>query len=185
MRFIETPVAGVCIVELDPIEDARGSFARAFATDQMREAGLFDTVVHVNISTNETPGTLRGMHWQDEPCPDPKIVRCTRGAIFDVAVDLRPDSPTYLSWTGQRLDAETRKSLHVPAGCAHGFITLEPGSDVLYLMGAPFEPDLARGIRWDDPAVGVDWPLPPAVISQRDASYPDLPVLPDLPHPSP
>ena len=117
---------------------------------------------------------MRGLHFQAEPLPDPKIVRCVAGAIFDVAVDVRPGSATRGQWVGARLDAATGRAMHIPAGCAHGFLTLEPDTDVLYLMGADYEPDLARGYRWSDAGFGIEWPHTPAVVSDRDNSFADF-----------
>lgn len=162
------------VIELDPKGDERGSFARAFEKDAFAEAGVPFEVVHVNLSRNPHRHTLRGMHFQDEPHHDPKIVRCTAGAIHDVIVDLRPGSPTFRQWLARELTAENGTALHIPGGCAHGFLSLTPGADVLYLMGEDYHPELARGVRYDDPAFGIDWPAAPAMISDRDAGYPDF-----------
>jgi dTDP-4-dehydrorhamnose 3,5-epimerase len=173
VRIDHTHIDGVVVLESEPIADERGSFARIFDDQLLADAGLPFTAVHVNLSHNRRRGTLRGMHYQAQPRPDPKIVLCTRGRLFDVAVDLRPDSPTHQEWFGLELAAGSGRALHVPAGCAHGFVTLEDDTDVLYLMGDYYEPDLARGVRWDDPAFGIEWPVEPVVISDRDATYPD------------
>lgn len=162
-------------LELEPIGDERGSFARAFDIDAFTDEQLPFEVVHVNLSRNPHEATLRGMHYQAHPYPDAKIIRCVAGAIFDVALDIRPDSPTYLQWFGIELSAERGQALHVPQGCAHGFFSLQPDCDVLYLMGERYYGDLARGVRWNDPAFGITWPAEPKVISERDASYPDHP----------
>lgn len=174
MKFVETPIAGVVVVELETHRDERGFFARSYSPDEFAARGLLSQPVDVNISLNLEAGTLRGMHYQAEPMPDPKLVRCTSGEMFDVAIDLRPDSPTLGTWFGVTLTALNRKALHVPAGCAHGFITLADNTEVLYLMGERYVADLARGVRWDDPAFGITWPLQPSVISDRDAKYPDF-----------
>ena len=153
----------------------RGDFARSYCADEFREAGLGDFVpVQMNISRNIARGTLRGMHYQADPAPDPKVVRCARGEIFDVIVDLRPGSETFCRWTGYELTGRNQTALFVPAGCAHGFVTLADDSEVTYLMGAPYDPALARGVRWDDPAFGIDWPVPPVNMADRDATYPDF-----------
>ena len=175
MKFTPTDIAGLIVIETDPIADERGDFARSFCTVEFREAGLGAFApVQMNISRNARMGTLRGMHYQDEPTPDPKVVRCTRGRVYDVAVDLRADSATFCEWFGLELTADRQNALYVPPGCAHGFITLEDDSEVFYVMGAPYVPELARGVRWDDPAFGVHWPIPPVTIAARDAEYPDF-----------
>lgn len=174
MILEETGIAGVVTIDLEPAVDHRGFFARAFDGEKFAASGLMTDIVHVNLSRNSEALTLRGMHFQDHPVPDPKIVRCVAGAIFDVAVDVRSDSPTRGQWFGTRLDAATGRALHVPSGCAHGFLSLEPDTDVLYLMGADYQPDLARGYRWDDPAFGIDWPSTPLTISDRDRTFPDF-----------
>ncbi len=173
MRFTRTRLEGVVIVDVEPHSDARGSFTRTFDRDRFAAEGLFNDVVDVNLSHNPVALTLRGLHFQDQPHPDPKLVRCSRGLIFDVALDLRPTSGTYLEWTGHMLDAKSGSSLHIPAGCAHGFLTLEADTEVHYLMGAGYVPELARGVRWNDPAFGIEWPADPAIISERDAACPD------------
>jgi dTDP-4-dehydrorhamnose 3,5-epimerase len=172
--FRDTDIDGVRIVELEPVADARGSFARSFCTEEFTAAGIAMNVVQTNISRNTSRGTLRGLHFQAEPAPEPKLVRCTAGRIFDVAVDLRRTSPSFCRWTGHELDAETQNGLYIPAGCAHGFLTLSDNADVTYLMGAAYAAELARGVRWDDPAFNIDWPFEPAMLSERDAAYPDF-----------
>jgi dTDP-4-dehydrorhamnose 3,5-epimerase len=174
VRFTPTGLDGAWLVDLDPIEDERGFFARAFGVEEFGAVGA-ETVVHaVNISFNRAVGTLRGMHFQAEPHGEAKLVRCTAGAIFDVIVDLRPGSPTRARWYGARLDASNRSALYIPRGVAHGFQTLEPDSEVLYLMSSPYVPEAARGVRWNDPAFGIDWPeVPQRVINDRDRTYPD------------
>ena len=175
MKFTPTDIAGLLVIEIEPIADERGNFARSFCKVEFLEAGLGAFApVQMNISRNVKMGTLRGMHYQDEPTPDPKVVRCTRGRVYDVAVDLRPDSTTFCEWFGLELTADRQNALYVPPGCAHGFITLEDDSEVFYVMGAPYVPELARGVRWDDPAFGVHWPIPPVTIAARDAEYPDF-----------
>ena len=172
MRFVETGIEGVVVVELEPHVDERGFFARSHSVEEFAGQGLLSNPVECSISFNEHAATLRGLHYQDQPRPDPKLVRCTRGSMFDVAVDLRPGSTTYCEWFGLTLSAESRKSLHVPAGCAHGFITLEEHTEVFYMIGERYDPGLARGVRWDDPAFAIDWPVGPARISARDLAFP-------------
>ncbi len=173
MKLSPTSIAGVVRIDLEPKTDDRGWFARGFCQQTLADAGHHFTVHQTNLSFNAKAGTLRGMHYQAEPLPDPKIVRCERGAIFDVAIDLRPASATYMKWTGEELTAATGAALLIPAGCAHGFISLTDDSQVLYLMGAPYDADLARGVRWNDPAFGIDWPIEATTINPRDAAYPD------------
>jgi dTDP-4-dehydrorhamnose 3,5-epimerase len=176
MRFMQTPLPGVWILELEEIEDERGWFARTFDEQEFRARGLNPDVVQCNASFNARRGTLRGMHYQAEPHGESKLVRCVRGAIFDVAVDLRPDSPTYRAWHGLELSAENRSAFYIPAGLAHGFQTLTDDSEVLYQMGNAYVPEAARGVRWDDPAFAIQWPALDGerVISDKDASYPSF-----------
>jgi dTDP-4-dehydrorhamnose 3,5-epimerase len=176
VRLGEAPLAGVWVIEPERQADARGFFARTFDRAQWVARGLDPTVVQCNTSFNARAGTLRGLHFQAAPHGEPKLVRCTRGAIFDVAVDLRPDSPTHRGWFGVELTAEEGRALYVPVGCAHGFQTLVDDSEVLYMMGHEYVPEAARGVRWDDPAFGIEWPAPPPggrTISPRDAAYAD------------
>jgi dTDP-4-dehydrorhamnose 3,5-epimerase len=173
MKFTATDLAGVMIVDIEPLEDERGFFARSFCAEEFAAQGLTAGFVQTNIAFNQTRGTLRGLHYQAAPKPEPKLVRCTRGAIFDVAVDLRPGSPTHGRWTGHELSADNRRALYVPEGCAHGLLTLEDDSEVCYLMGAAYDGALSRGVRWNDPAFAIDWPAAPLVISPRDAGFPD------------
>jgi len=176
-QFLQTPLAGVWVIELDKLSDERGWFARTFDAEEFRERGLNPRVVQTNASYNGAAGTLRGMHYQADPHGESKLVRCVRGAIFDVAVDLRPDSPTRGRWHGVQLSAENRSAFYIPAGIAHGFQSLVDDSEVHYLMGDPYVPESARGVRWDDPAFAIDWPEAPAggrIIAERDACYPDF-----------
>jgi dTDP-4-dehydrorhamnose 3,5-epimerase len=176
MRFLQTPLAGVWVIELDRLGDERGWFARSFDAEEFRARGMNPAVVQCNTSFNTRRGTLRGMHYQADPHGESKLVRCVRGAIFDVAVDLRPDSPTHRDWHGVELSAENRLAFYVPAGLAHGFQTLTDDSEVLYQMGDPYVHEAARGVRWDDPMFGIDWPEPDGerTVSERDAGYPDF-----------
>ena len=173
MRFAATAIEGVTLVDLDPIGDERGSFARLHCPEEFAAAGHSFVPAQTSLSRNTAAHTLRGMHYEAPPRAEGKLVRVTRGAIFDVAVDLRPGSPTYLKWTGAELSADNGRALLIGAGMAHGFITLEPDTDVLYQIDKMFEAGHGRGVRWNDPAFGIVWPVPPAVISERDATYPD------------
>jgi dTDP-4-dehydrorhamnose 3,5-epimerase len=176
MKLVKTPLAGAWVIELERIEDERGWFARTFDADELASHGIDPTVVQCNASFNLRRDTLRGMHYQAEPHGEPKLVRCVRGAVFDVAVDLRRDSPTCCRWHGVELSAENGRSFYIPSGMAHGFQTLVDDTEVLYQMGHRYVPDAARGVRFDDPAFGIRWPEPEGerVVSERDASYPDF-----------
>ena len=171
------PVSGAYLIEPEPIADERGLFARTFCAEEFARRGLDARVSQCNTSANRRAGTLRGMHYQAAPHGEAKLVRCTRGAIFDVAVDLRPSSSTYLRWAAAELTADNRQAFFIPAGCAHGFQTLADDSEVLYQMSTPYVPGAGRGVRWNDPAFGITWPEPPPLgrtISERDRVYPDL-----------
>jgi dTDP-4-dehydrorhamnose 3,5-epimerase len=175
--FRETPVIGAVVVEPTRIEDERGFFARTFSAEEFATRGLDARVDQCSTSFNPRAGTLRGLHYQADPHGEAKLVRCTRGAIYDAAVDLRPGSPTYLRWFGLELSADDRRALFVPEGCAHGFQTLVDATEVLYQISTPYVPEAGRGVRWDDPAFGIEWPPAPAggrTMSQRDAEYPDF-----------
>lgn len=168
MIFRETTLAGVTVVEVEARPDERGCFARTFCGTEFKEAGLASQVSQVSVSFNKAKGTLRGMHLQRAPHEECKLVRCTRGRVFDVVVDLRPASPTHHDWFGLELDSESRRALFIPAGVAHGFLTLEDNSELLYMMDVPYAPDCADGVRWDDPAFGIEWPFEPLVMSDAD-----------------
>lgn len=174
MIFTPTSIDGVTVIGLVRYEDERGSFARTFCTEEFSAHGLELSVVQCSISFNPVAGTLRGLHFQAGGGPEAKLVRCSRGGIFDVAVDLRPSSRTYCRWTGTELNAEAGNALFVPAGCAHGFLTTEPSTEVTYSIGTLYAPELSRGVRWNDPVFGVEWPYQPTLISDRDATYPDF-----------
>ncbi len=173
MRFTETTLPGVLLVDLDKREDERGFFARLWCRDELERHGLNPNLVQCSVSFNHWQGTIRGMHWQAEPHAEAKLVRCLSGAIYDVALDLRPASPCFGNWFAAELTAENRRMLYIPEGCAHGFQTLTNDSEVLYLISTPFHAELSRGVRWDDPAFGIDWPLAPTRISERDRHYPN------------
>ena len=176
MIFHETKLAGVFDVRLDPRRDERGFFARSWCEQEFESHGLNPKLVQCNISFNVRQGTLRGMHYQDEPHQEAKLVRCTQGAIYDVAVDLRPQSATFKQWFAAVLSAENRHMLYIPEGCAHGFLTLCDKSEVFYQMSEFYHPDSARGVRFDDPAFQVVWPEAIEVISERDRTYPNFVV---------
>jgi dTDP-4-dehydrorhamnose 3,5-epimerase len=168
---------GVAVIELESWHDERGFFARTFDAELFAAHGLDSRVVQCSTSFNACAGTLRGLHYQAAPHGEGKLVRCTRGRVFDVVVDLRPDSPTYCRWLGLELDAAGERSLFIPAGCAHGFQTLKDGSEVHYQMTGAYVPDAARGVRWDDPAFAIGWPDLPAggerILSARDRAFSD------------
>lgn len=173
MRFEPTPLAGAVVVELERRTDDRGFFARAFCRDEFVAAGLPAEFVQQSVSFNARRGTLRGMHFQAAPREEPKLVRCTQGAILDVIVDLRRDSPTHRRWFAIELSADNHRALYIPPGLAHGFQTLADASEILYQMAERYVPDLARGVRWNDPAFGIAWPIADPFMSERDATYPD------------
>jgi dTDP-4-dehydrorhamnose 3,5-epimerase len=173
MRFTATTLPGLVIVDIAEMRDDRGYFARTFCAEEFAAAGLPTVFPQCNVSLNTARGTLRGMHWQADPFPEGKLVRCVRGAIWDVAVDLRPESTTYCRWFGVELSAETGRALFIPPGFAHGFQTLADASEVFYQMSESYRPELARGVRWNDPAFGIAWPVADPILSPRDASYPN------------
>lgn len=174
MRLVHTPIPGLVEIHSDASRDDRGSFRRLFDAEAFAENGLLSSPVHVNVSDNAKAGTLRGMHYQAEPLADRKVVTCLRGSVFDVVVDLRQASPTFLQWHGVTLSEHNGVGLDVPEHCAHGFITLEDSTTVHYLMSVPYMPDLSEGVRWNDPSIGIDWPIRPTVISKGDADLPNL-----------
>lgn len=177
MIFTETPIEGLLIVEPEAIPDERGFFARTYSHQEFLARGLDPRVAECSISVNARAGTLRGLHYQQHPYEEVKLVRCTRGAIYDVALDLRRDSPTYLSWQAVELSEANGLALYIPGGCAHGFQTLRDESEVFYQISVPYQPSAARGVRWDDPAPAIAWPTPPQgarTMSDRDRSFPDL-----------
>lgn len=173
MRFVDTDIAGAVTIEFETKNDERGFFARVWEEEEFTKRGLFGRIVHANISGNPRAGTLRGMHYQISPHEEAKIVRCSRGAIYDVAIDLRKDSPSYRKWISVELTAENHRMFYIPEGCAHGFQTLADESEVSYFMSKAYDPASARGIRYDDPAFNISWPMPISVISEKDRSYPD------------
>lgn len=172
MKFHPTPVEGAFLIELERRGDDRGFFARLFCDGEFAAHGLHSPLPQLNDSFNARRGTLRGMHYQLPPASEAKTVRCIRGALFDVAADLRPDSPTYGKWFGAELNAENRLMLHIPRGCAHGFITLADDTEALYLASAAYAPEQERGMRFDDPFFAINWPLAPVEMSDKDRSWP-------------
>jgi dTDP-4-dehydrorhamnose 3,5-epimerase len=172
LKFIETPLAGLYVVEIEPHNDDRGFFARGFCVREFQAHHLEQAVVQCNISFNEKAGTLRGLHFQAAPYQEAKLVCCTQGAIYDVAIDIRPDSSTYLRWYATELTSKNRRMLYIPKGFAHGFQTLVDGSEVFYLMFELYHPECARGLRWDDPKLGITWPLANQIISDKDRMHP-------------
>ena len=171
MIFERTALVGVVVVRPEPLADDRGMFARTYCSREFAAAGLDPTVAQANVSFNRAAGTLRGLHFQRPPAAEAKLVRCTRGRVFDVAVDLRPGSPTYLRHVGMVLDADARVALYVPEGCAHGYLTLEDASEVAYMVSEFYTPGAEGGLRWDDPTLGIPWPAPVRVISPKDAAW--------------
>lgn len=174
MIFHETKLQGVFEIRIEPLRDERGFFARSWCQTEFKAHGLNPALVQCNISFNGRKGTLRGMHYQLAPYAEAKLIRCTRGAIYDVIVDLRLESPTFKQWVSVVLTAEKRNMAYVPEDCAHGFLTLEDDTEVLYQMSQFFSAESARGVRWDDPAFQITWPNEIAVISERDKNYPDF-----------
>jgi len=174
MKIIPTPLAGAWVLEPEKMQDERGFFARAFCVKEMGEAGLETGVVQANVSFNHRKGTLRGLHFQKSPFEETKIVRCTRGAIFDVMVDLRPDSPTLGEWFGAELTEDNHRLLYIPKRFAHGFQTLRDDAEIMYMVTQFYTPSHASGLPWDDPAFGIRWPVTDPILSPRDAVYPDF-----------
>jgi dTDP-4-dehydrorhamnose 3,5-epimerase len=170
--FQPSPLAGAFVVELERREDERGFFARSFCQDEFAKHGLNPRLVQCNVSFNTRRGTLRGMHYQAKPHEEAKVVRCTQGAVWDVMVDLRPESATFKRWQGVELSAANRRALYIPEGLAHGFQTLTDDAELLYLMSEFYHPESARGVRWDDPAFRIEWPLQDPHMSERDRTYP-------------
>jgi dTDP-4-dehydrorhamnose 3,5-epimerase len=176
MKFQETPIPGVLVVEPERHHDERGHFARIWCRDEFRDRGLDAGVSQINTGFNRRAGTLRGMHYQLAPHAENKFVRCTRGALYDVALDLRPESPTFKAWFGVELTAEDGRMLWIPEGCAHGYQTLSDATELLYLTSRAYEPAQARGVRYDDPAFRITWPLEVRVISDADRGWPNFGV---------
>lgn len=174
MKFLSTGLEGSYIIEIQRKEDERGFFARTFCCDEFAAQGLKPDFVQCNTSFNVKRSTLRGMHYQEAPHEEVKLVRCTQGSIYDVIIDIRKTSPTYRRYFGIELSAENRTMLYIPEGFAHGFQTLEDDSEVFYQMGERYRPEAARGIRWNDPTFNIRWPIANPFVSTRDAKYPDF-----------
>lgn len=172
MIFTETKLKGAYIIEIEKLKDDRGFFARSWCQKEFERQGLTSSVVQANVSFNKLKGTLRGMHYQLAPYEETKLVRCTKGAIYDVIIDLRTGSPTYAQWIGVKLTAENYRMLYVPEDFAHGFQTLDDGSEVTYQVSQFYTPGSEKGIRWDDPAFDIDWPFQVTVISEKDKNWP-------------
>jgi len=174
MKFAETELKGSFVIDLERLEDERGFFARSWCQQEAKPYGLEPTWVQCNISFNRNKGTMRGMHYQAAPFEEAKLVRCTMGAIYDVIIDLRPNSPTFKKWIAAELTADNRRMLYIPQGFAHGFLTLKDDTEIFYQMSACYAPASAMGVRWNDPTFGIVWPMGVSVISDRDQSYPNF-----------
>jgi dTDP-4-dehydrorhamnose 3,5-epimerase len=172
MKFIATKIPGAFYIEPERLADERGFFARTWCAREFEQQGLEHRLAQCSLSFSPRRGTLRGMHYQAPPHAEAKLVRCTQGTIYDVILDLRPESPTRLAWVAFELSADNRGALYIPKGLAHGFLTLSDNCEVIYQMSDPFNAEAARGLRWDDPAFAIDWPAEAAIISPRDANYP-------------
>ncbi|GAA4380858.1 dTDP-4-dehydrorhamnose 3,5-epimerase [Hymenobacter koreensis] len=177
MIFFETELAGAFIIDVERMADERGFFARSWCQDEFAAYGITAAPLQANLSSNPRRGTLRGMHYQLPPHEETKLVRCTRGAIYDVIIDLREESPTYGQWLGIELTAESFRMLLVPGRFAHGFVTLKDDTDVFYQVSAKYAPGFERGIRWNDPAFGIEWPLQPTLVSEKDQRHPNFNLL--------
>ena len=174
MTIVETTLSGVFLVEPEPVADPRGFFARLYDEEELVSLGIDTRVAQHAIAFNDSEATVRGLHYQQTPHAETKVVRCTAGVLFDVVADLRTDSPTRHRWAGFELSASNRKSLIIPPGCAHGYLTLTPNTEAIYLISVPYVADAQRGVRWDDPILKISWPLSPLVIGERDAGLPFL-----------
>jgi dTDP-4-dehydrorhamnose 3,5-epimerase len=180
MFFDETKLSGVFEIRLDPHRDDRGFFARSWCQEEFKAHGLNPKLVQCNISYNPRKGTMRGMHYQAEPHAEAKLVRATKGGVYDVVIDLRPHSPTFTEWVGVHLTAADRNMIYVPEGCAHGFLTLEDESEVFYQMSEFYHAESAGGVRWNDRAFKIAWPAEPTMISERDRMYADFATYAEL-----
>jgi dTDP-4-dehydrorhamnose 3,5-epimerase len=174
VNFRELALPNVFALDDEASVDQRGTFTRTFCADEFVAHGLEPRIAQCSVSVNDRRGTLRGMHLQLAPFEETKVVRCSRGAIFDVVVDLRRESPTLGSWLGLELRGSLGRSLYVPTGCAHGFLVLEDDTEVEYLISTPYAPEHARGVRWDDPGLAIEWPFVPTIVSERDRSFENL-----------
>jgi dTDP-4-dehydrorhamnose 3,5-epimerase len=174
MKFAETRIAGVWTVDLEPLVDDRGFFARTYCADEFAQHGLDPTIAQCKVSVTKQAGTIRGLHYQVAPAAETKLVRVVRGAVYDVAVDLRPESPTRGQYVAVELSAQNRRALYIPVDFAHGFQTLTDDTEVEYQMGAPYTPGTDRGLRYDDPKLAIAWPVPVTVVSDKDRAWPLL-----------
>jgi dTDP-4-dehydrorhamnose 3,5-epimerase len=174
MHFTETPLPGAYLIEIAKIGDERGFFGRSWCSKEMAQAGLAASIAQINTSLSRQRGTLRGLHFQVAPHQECKMIRCTRGAVFDVIVDLRPESPTFRHWHGAELTADNHRALYSPRGFAQGFITLADDTEITYFTSESYAPGTDRGVRWNDPQFGIDLPLAPTVISDKDRNWPDF-----------
>jgi len=174
MIITETPLQPACVIDIEPARDERGYFARTFSREEFARHGLPGDFVQASLSFNRRRGTLRGLHYQAEPAAEGKLIRCTRGAIFDVMLDLRRESPTWCRWFAVELSADNGRAVYVPPGFAHGFQTLTDDAELFYQMTAAYRPELSRGVRWNDPAFGITWPLADPIVSARDAGLADF-----------
>ena len=176
MKFNKTKLKGSFVIDLDKREDERGFFARLFCINEFDQNQADRNIVQINNSLSRDKGTLRGIHYQLSPKSETKIVRCIKGSLWDVIVDLRPDSPTFLQWFGETLSAENRRMMFVPKGFGHGFITLEPDTEAIYFVTEFYSPEHERGLRWDDPKIGIEWPIEPVIISEKDRQHKDFDI---------
>ena len=174
MIYSPSRIPGACMMEVEPIHDQRGFFAMTWLPEELRERGMDPALAQCNLAFNHKRGTLRGMHFQSDPHAQVKIVRATRGALLDVIVDLRPDSAAFRQWDAVELTADNRRMLYIPTGIAHGYLTLTDGTEVYYHASTPWAPQSERGVRWNDPAFGIEWPFQPEVISEKDATWLDF-----------
>jgi dTDP-4-dehydrorhamnose 3,5-epimerase len=174
MRFTESPIQGIWIIDTVPLEDSRGFFMRSFCKKELIEQGLDMEIVQINSSYNKKKGTIRGMHYQIYPCEEQKKVSCIQGSIYDVAIDLRRNSPTFLKWHAEILSANSHRMLYIPKGCAHGFQTLQDDCVVQYEVGEYYNPVFERAIRWNDPSINIKWPLPVTLMSEKDQKHADF-----------
>ncbi|MCK8465074.1 dTDP-4-dehydrorhamnose 3,5-epimerase [Aliiroseovarius sp. S1339] len=172
MKFKETPLKGAFVIDLEEIADDRGHFARAFCAEEFEAHGLKPSIAQINLSFNEKKGTIRGLHYQEAPAAEAKFLRCISGAIYDVIVDLRPDSPTYRQHFGIELSAENRTAIYVPEMFAHGYLALTDGAQAYYSASEFYTPGVEGGLRYDDPALAIDWPIPVTIVSEKDAQWP-------------
>ncbi len=174
MKFKPTPLKGAYLIDLKKIEDERGFFGRVFSSSEFEEQALEPAIVQINNSFSAEKGTLRGLHYQLPPREETKLIRCIKGSLYDLILDIRKDSPTFGQSFGATLTAENRTMMYVPKGFAHGFITLEPNTEMLYFVSETYSPEYERGIRWNDPKFSVSWPIEPTVLSERDCQHPDF-----------